>query len=101
MGTVRYDANGANSGTAAFTPWDAVDYLIDESAIQTLVDVAIEEGDPVVIASVMRDVVRARTVNQLTEATGLDRSLVCGFFSGVLTPTPEEVNVIARVVAAH
>jgi len=84
------------------SPYDAIDYMEDEQAIQALIEAALEDGDPALIASTMRDAARARSVNRLTQTTGLDRQVVCAFFAAKettpATATKEQAKVLAHAM---
>jgi len=104
------NTNEFDVGQVEFSSWNLVDDLVDEDEIQALLEAALEDGDPALIASMIRKVQRARTVNSVTKATGLDRSVVCAFFAPAreLVPdispphetvvTPDQIKIIARAV---
>ena len=48
-------------------PWDVVEHL------ETVVEAALEEGDPAPIAAAMGDIARAKGVTQIARETGLGR----------------------------
>jgi len=97
-----HENNEIDVSSVTFTPWDIVDDLVDEVEIRALIEAALEEADPAAIAAVMRDVARARSINRLAQATGLDRTLVCRFFAKdettALIPTAEQAAILARAV---
>jgi probable addiction module antidote protein len=52
---------------------DAADYLINEETIVEYLTAALEDPDPDVFLTAVRDVARARGMAQLAKATGLGR----------------------------
>ena len=58
---------------AKFSLFEAADYLDDEETIAHYITAALEDPNPDVFLSAVRDVARARGMAQLAKATGLDR----------------------------
>ena len=58
---------------AKFSPFDAADYLDDEETIAHYITAALEDPNPDVFLSAVRDVARARGMAQLAKDTGLGR----------------------------
>jgi probable addiction module antidote protein len=56
-----------------YAPFDAVDYLNDEETIAEYISVALEDPNPNVFLSAVRDVARARGMAQLAKDSGLGR----------------------------
>lgn len=56
-----------------FAPFDAADYLDDEETIAEYITAALEDPNPDVFLSAVRDVARARGMTQIAEYTGLGR----------------------------
>jgi probable addiction module antidote protein len=56
-----------------FAPFDAADYLDDEETIAAYVSAALEDPNPEVLLSAVRDVARARGMTQLAKDAGLGR----------------------------
>jgi len=56
-----------------FTPFDAADYLDDEETIAAYISAALEDPNPDVFLTAVRDVARARGMTQLAKDTGLGR----------------------------
>ena len=54
-----------------FTPFDAADYLDSEETIAEYLTAALEDPNPDVFLTAVRDVVRARGMTQLAKDTGL------------------------------
>lgn len=58
---------------AKFPPFDAADYLDDEETIAEYITAALEDANPDVFLSAVRDVARARGMAQLAKDAGLGR----------------------------
>ena len=58
---------------AKFAPFDAADYLDDEETIAEYITAALEDPNPDVFLTAVRDVARARGMTQLAKDTGLGR----------------------------
>lgn len=56
--------------------FDAVEYLDSEEAIAAYLEAAFEEGDLDLIRAALSDVVRAKGVQYMAEATGLTRAAI-------------------------
>ncbi len=56
-----------------FTAFDAADYLDDEETIAEYITAALEDPNPDVFLTAVRDVARARGMSQLAKDTGLGR----------------------------
>ena len=56
-----------------FAPFDAADYLDDEETIAEYITAALEDSNPDVFLTAVRDVARARGMTQLAKDTGLGR----------------------------
>lgn len=56
-----------------FAPFDAADYLDDEATIAAYISAALEDPNPDVFLTAVRDVARARGMTQLAKDTGLGR----------------------------
>lgn len=56
-----------------YTPFDAADYLIDDETIAEYLTAALEDPNPNVFLTAVRDVARARGMAQLAKDTGLGR----------------------------
>lgn len=56
-----------------FTSFDAADYLDDEETIAEYITAALEDPNPDVFLSAVRDVARARGMAQLAREAGLGR----------------------------
>ncbi len=58
---------------AKFAPFDAADYLDDEETIAEYITAALEDSNPDVFLTAVRDIARARGMTQLAKDTGLGR----------------------------
>ncbi len=58
---------------AKFSRFDAADYLINEETIAEYLTAALEDPDPDVFLTAVRDVARARGMAQLAKDAGLGR----------------------------
>ncbi|AGX88030.1 addiction module antidote protein [Candidatus Symbiobacter mobilis] len=56
-----------------FSPFDAADYLDDEETIAEYITAALEDSNPDVFLTAVRDVARARGMSQLAKDAGLGR----------------------------
>lgn len=56
-----------------FSPFDAADYLDNEESISEYITAALEDANPDVFLSAVRDVARARGMAQLAKDAGLGR----------------------------
>lgn len=58
---------------ASLAPFDAADYLDDEQTIAEYLTAALEDPNPDVFLTAVRDVARARGMTQLAKDSGLGR----------------------------
>ena len=58
---------------SVLSEFDPSKYLEDEEAIADYIRLAIEEGDPGLLAAALGDVARARGMTQVAQAAGLTR----------------------------
>ncbi len=58
---------------ASLAPFDATDYLDDEQTIAEYLTAALEDPNPDVFLTAVRDVARARGMTQLAKDSGLGR----------------------------
>lgn len=54
-------------------PWDAAETLRTDEDIADYLEVALEDGDPALTATVLGNIVRARGMTQLAHDAGLER----------------------------
>jgi len=97
------DGSQETVGKETFAPWDVAEYLLDEDDIRGYLDVVASEcadDESCLLVAAMRDAMRARSINQLAQATGLDRELVFKCFPAnaahALAPTAEQAHAIAQ-----
>jgi probable addiction module antidote protein len=57
----------------SFKPFDAADYLTDEETIAEYLTAALEDPDPNVFLTAVRDLARARGMSKLAKDAGLGR----------------------------
>lgn len=70
-------------------PFDVSNYLNDEADIAAYLQVAIEDGDPALLAAVLGDIARARGMTQLARDTGLSRESLYKSLSGERAPSSD------------
>ena len=79
------------------TPWDAAEHLKTDEDMATYLEVAIEDGDPVVISAAIGDIARAKGMSQIARETGLGRESLYKALSPGGNP---EFATILKVVRA-
>ncbi len=70
-------------------PFDVSNYLKDEADIAAYLQVAIEDGDPALLAAALGDIARARGMTQLARDTGLSRESLYKSLSGERAPNSD------------
>lgn len=70
-------------------PFDASNYLNDKADIAAYLQVAIEEGDPALLAAALGDIAKARGMTQLARDTGLSRESLYKSLSGERAPSSD------------
>ncbi len=70
-------------------PFDVSNYLNDEADIAAYLQVAIEDGDPALLAAALGDIARARGMTQLARDTGLSRESLYKSLSGARAPSSD------------
>src|SRR3546814_11076776 len=70
-------------------PFDVSNYLNDEADIAAYLQVAIEDGDPALLAAALGDIARARGMTQLARETGLSRESLYKSLSGERAPSSD------------
>ncbi len=63
----------AKSNSLGLAPFDAADYLDDETAVAEFLDAALESGEPDVFLQALRTAARAHGMARLSRETGLGR----------------------------
>lgn len=77
--------------------FDVSNYLKDEADIAAYLQVAIEDGDPALLAAALGDIARARGMTQLARDTGLSRESLYKSLSGERAPNSD---TLFRVIHA-
>ena len=70
-------------------PFDVSNYLNDEADVTAYLQVAIEDGDPALLAAALGDIARARGMTQLARDTGLSRESLYKSLSGERAPSSD------------
>lgn len=70
-------------------PFDASSYLKDESDVAAYLQVAMEDGDPALLAAALGDIAKARGMTQLARDTGLSRESLYKSLSGERAPSSD------------
>jgi probable addiction module antidote protein len=79
------------------TRWDAADYLDDDASMAGYLEVALETGDPALVAAALGDIARAKGMTDLAEDTGLGRESLYKALSSGGNP---RLSTVLRVVTA-
>jgi len=77
--------------------FDVSNYLKDEADIAAYLQVAIEDGNPALLAAALGDIARARGMTQLARDTGLSRESLYKSLSGERAPNSD---TLFRVIHA-
>lgn len=80
-----------------FTRFDAADYLDSDEAVAAYLTAALEDDDPDLFLTALKDVARARGMSQLAKDTGLGRESLYKALSPGAKP---RYDTILRVVHA-
>jgi probable addiction module antidote protein len=80
-----------------FTQFDAADYLDSDEAVAAYLTAALEDDDPDLFLTALKDVARARGMSQLAKDTGLGRESLYKALSPGAKP---RYDTILRVVHA-
>ena len=78
-------------------PFDAADYLQDESDIAEYLTAAAEDGDPAAMAQALGVVARARSMTRLAKDTGLTRE---GLYKALAPGGNPSFATVAKVAGA-
>ncbi|HWK72111.1 MAG TPA: addiction module antidote protein [Burkholderiaceae bacterium] len=70
-------------------PFDASNYLKDEADVAAYLKVAMEDGDPALLAAALGDIAKARGMTQLARDTGLSRESLYKSLSGERAPSSD------------
>ena len=75
---------------------DAADYLSSEEDMQAYLQVALEDGDPKLLAAALGDIAKARGMAQLAADTGLSRESLYKSLSGERAPSSETLFKVMK-----
>ncbi|MBS7348603.1 MAG: putative addiction module antidote protein [Comamonas sp.] len=84
-----------------FSRYDAADYLKTDEQIAAYLDVALEDGDPAVIARALGAVARARNMSQLARETGMSREGLYKALSGQGNPSFATIMKVAQALGVR
>lgn len=70
-------------------PFDVSNHLNDETDIAAYLQVAMEDGDPALLAAALGDIAKARGMTQLARDTGLSRESLYKSLSGERAPSSD------------
>lgn len=79
-------------------PFDAANYLHNEEDVTTYLQVAMEDGDPALLASALGAIARARGMTQLAKDTGLSRESLYKSLSGERAPSTDTLFKVMRAL---
>lgn len=82
---------------AKFSPFDAADYLDDEETISEYITAALEDANPDVFLTAVRDVAHARGMAQLAKDTGLGRE---NFYKAIAPGAKPRYDTILKLLHA-
>lgn len=80
-----------------FTQFDAADYLDSDEAVAAYLTAALEDDDPELFLTALKDVARARGMSQLAKDTGLGRE---SLYKALTPGAKPRYDTILRVVHA-
>lgn len=78
-----------------FSRYDTANYLQDEQDIQAYLEVALEDGDPAMIAVALGNIARSRNISQLARETHMSRDGVYKALSGQGNPSFSTISKLA------
>jgi len=78
-------------------PWDPSNYINTKKDMAAYLEVALEDGDPKIIAGVLGDIARSKGMTELARETGLGRESLYKSLSAEGNP---EFATILKVVKA-
>lgn len=78
-----------------FSRYDTANYLQDEQDIQAYLEVALEDGDPAMIAVALGNIARSRNISQLARDTHMSRDGVYKALSGQGNPSFSTIYKLA------
>ena len=80
-----------------FTPFDAADYLDSDESVAAYLSAALEDDDPDLFLTAVKDVARARGMTQLAKDTGLGRE---SLYKALAPGAKPRYDTILKVVKA-
>jgi probable addiction module antidote protein len=80
------------------TAWDPIDNLSTPEAERAHLEAAFEDGDPALIAAVIRDIARARGMSQIAKDAGLTRDTMYKAFRREGNPTLETLTSVLKAL---
>ena len=86
---------------AKFSPFDAADYLDNEETVAEYITAALEDPNPDVFLTAVRDVARARGMAQLAKDAGLGRESLYKALSANGNPSFATVLKVARALGVR
>lgn len=78
-----------------FSRYDTANYLQDEQDIQAYLEVALEDGDPSMIAVALGNIARSRNISQLARDTNMSRDGIYKALSGQGNPSFSTIYKLA------
>ena len=78
-----------------FSRYDTANYLQDEQDIQAYLEVALEDGDPSMIAVALGNIARSRNISQLARDTNMSRDGIYKALSGQGNPSFSTISKLA------
>ena len=85
------------SGRTVTKPFDGAAYLTTEARMAALLDAALEDGHPQVIAAALGDLAKARGMTRIAKETGLNREALYRALSSQGNP---ELETFMKVIKA-
>ena len=79
-------------------PFDVANYLHNEDDVAAYLQVALEDGDPALLAAALGDIARARGMTQLANDTGLSRESLYKSLSGERAPSSDTLFKVMRAM---
>jgi probable addiction module antidote protein len=84
-----------------FTPFDAADYLDNEETIAEYLTAALEDDNPEMLLTAIKDVARARGMTKLAKDTGLGRESLYKALAPGAKPRYETVMKVIRALGVR
>ena len=84
-----------------FTPFDAADYLDNEETIAEYLTAALEDDNPEMLLTAIKDVARARGMTKVAKDTGLGRESLYKALAPGAKPRYETVMKVIRALGVR